>query len=90
MGGTFQPRLTKTINALNFAKKVGLSGATLEFQVCKMLSIVKTSKLDPSVSKICCQKNWLKRLLEMSSVTENNRIIPVINHRVSVTDNILL
>ena len=39
--------------------QVGLSRATLEFQVCKILSIVKISKLDPSVSKICCQKNWL-------------------------------
>ena len=38
------------------AKQVGLSRATLEFQVCKILSIVKISKLDPSVSKICCQK----------------------------------
>ena len=43
----------------NKIKQVGLSRATLEFQVCKILSIVKISKLDPSVSKICCQKNWL-------------------------------
>ena len=27
---------------------IGLSRATLEFQVCKILSIVKISKLDPS------------------------------------------
>ena len=38
--------------------QVGLSRATLEFQAYKILSIVKISKLDPSVSKICCQKNW--------------------------------
>ena len=30
-------------------KQVGLSRATLEFQVCKILSIVKISKLDQSV-----------------------------------------
>ena len=40
-------------------KQVGLSRATLEFQVCIILSMIKISKLDPSVSKICCQKNWL-------------------------------
>ena len=34
-------------------KQVGLSRATLEFQVFKILSIVKISKLLPSVSKIC-------------------------------------
>ena len=41
-----------------FAKQVGLSRATLEFQVCKILSLVKISKLDQSFSKICCKKNW--------------------------------
>ena len=39
-------------------------------------------------------ENCGKRLMEMSSVIENNKIIPAIhkvsNHLVSVTDNILL
>ena len=38
-----------------FAKQVGLSRATLEFQVYKILSIVKLPKLDPDVAKMCCQ-----------------------------------
>ena len=51
--------LFENINISNIVQQGGLNRATLEFQVRKILSIAKISKLDPSISKICCQKNWL-------------------------------
>ena len=37
-------------------KQVGLSRATLEFQVCKIWSIAEIPKLDPNVAKIYSQQ----------------------------------
>ena len=37
---------------------IGLSRATLEFQVCKFSSTAEIPKWDPSVVKICRQEIW--------------------------------
>ena len=46
------------INMNKKIKHVGLSRATLEFQVSKISSITEIPKLDPCVTKIV-SKNWV-------------------------------